>query len=192
MTNRTAPGILAILAAFLFAGGPAPLSGQASQAPFQGPLLITSAGQSPDVQLAAVLARRSGIEHTLSPLATPAELANFKTLAIVVGASLKGLGAAGIDTNKEKDRVAALLAEAARRNIPVLLLHLGGDQRRGDLTDEMITAYLPSARWALILKSGNQDGLFTRICGEKKIPLHEVERTADGTEVLKAAFQSAG
>ncbi|MFH1763954.1 MAG: DUF6305 family protein [Gemmatimonadota bacterium] len=188
MTNRSALGTLAMLAVFLLSGAPAPLQGQG----FQGPLLITSAGQSPDVQLATVLARRAGIEHTLSPLAAPGELASFKTLAIVVGASLKGLGAAGIDTNKEKERVRSLLAEAARRNIPVLLLHLGGEQRRGELTDEMITEYLPSAQWALIVKSGNQDGLFTSICGEKKIPLHELERTADGTEVLKAAFQGAG
>ena len=188
MTKRTTPGFLALLTFSLFAGTLSPLHGQG----FQGPLLITSAGQSPDVQLANVLASRAGIEHTLSPVAAPAELANFKSLAVVVGASLKGLGAAGIDTNKEKERVAALLAEAARRKIPVLVLHLGGDRRRGELTDDLITAYLPSAQWALILKSGNQDGLFTRICNEKKIPLHEVDRTADGTEVLKAAFQPAG
>lgn len=188
MKNRSALGSLAILVGLILVGTPAPLQGQG----FQAPMLITSAGQSPDVQLAAVLARRAGVEYTLSPLATPGELAGFKTLGVVVGASLKGLGAAGIDTNKEKQRVADLLAEAARLNIPVLLFHLGGDQRRGELTDELITAYLPSAKWALILKSGNQDGLFTRICEEKNIPLHEVDRTADGTEVLKAAFQPAG
>lgn len=192
MTNRFALGILGILAVLPLVGAAAPIQAEGPQGSFEGPLLITSAGQSPDGQLAVVLARRAGIEHTLSQLATPAELANFKTLAIVVGASLKGLGAAGIDTNKEKERVRSLLTEAARQNIPVLLLHLGGEQRRGQLTDEMITEYLPFAQWALILQSGNQDGIFTRICGEKKIPLHEVERTADGTEVLKAAFQSAG
>ena len=150
MTNRAAQGLLALLAFLLCAGPLSPLRAQG----FQGPLLITSAGQSPDVQLAGVLARRAGVEHTLSPMATTAELTNAKSLAVVVGASLKGLGAAGIDTNKEKERVAALLAEANGRGIPVLLLHLGGDQRRGDLTDELITAYLPSAQWALILKSG--------------------------------------
>lgn len=188
MKKYAAPGLLALLAFLLSAGSLSPLHAQG----FQGPLLITSAGQSPDTQLAGVLARRAGVEYTLSATATPDELAGAGSLGVVIGASLKGLGAAGIDTNKEKERVASLLAEAARRNLPVLVFHLGGDQRRGDLTDELITAYLPSAKWALILKSGNQDGLFTRICGEKKIPLHEVERTADGTDILKAAFQNAG
>jgi hypothetical protein len=157
---------------------------------FEGPLLLTSAGQGPDAQLASVLARRAGIEHKLSNLATTADLTGVKSLGIVVGASLKGLGAAGIDTNREKERVRALVAEANRRNIPVLFFHLGGDQRRGQLTDEFISEYMPAARWALVVKSGNNDGLMTRISKERNIPLHEVERTVDGSEVLRAAFKS--
>ncbi len=108
MKNRFALGTLAILAILLLAGAPAPVQGQG----FEGPMLITSAGQSPDAQLAAVLARRAGVEHTLSPVAAPAELAGFKALGVVVGASLKGLGAAGIDTNKEKERVAGLVGRS--------------------------------------------------------------------------------
>lgn len=165
---------------------PAPLWGQ----PFEPPLLIVSAGQSPDIQLAAVLARRAGIEHTLNPTATARDLVGARTLALVIGASLKGLGAAGVDLDKEKGRIQTLLAEAQRKQIPVLVLHLGGEQRRGELTDELITAFLPGARWALILESSDRDGLFTRICREKGIPLHRVGRTADGAEVLKAAFRS--
>ncbi len=163
---------------------------QTPAAMFDQPLLITSAGQSPDVQLAAILAKRAGIDYTLVKLATTEDLGGAKTLAVVVGASLKGLGAAGIDTNKEKDRVRSLLAEARAMGIPVLVLHLGGEQRRGELTDEMIADTLPAAKMAVILKSGNKDGLFTKLCGENGTPLVEVERTADAADVLKNAFRS--
>ena len=156
---------------------------------FEAPMLLTSAGQSPDVQLAVVLAKRAGIEHTLAKLATAKDLAGVKTLGLVVGASLKGLGAAGIDTTKEKARVQALLAEAAKKGIPVLFLHLGGDQRRGELTDAMVTEYLPFAKMAVIVKSADSDGLFSRICKERAIPLVAVEKTADAAEVLKGAFK---
>ena len=156
---------------------------------FEPPLLITSAGQSPDVQLAVVLAKRAGIEHTLVKLATARDLGGAKTLGIVVGASLKGLGAAGIDTAKEKERVKGLVAEAAKRGIPVLFLHLGGDQRRGELTDAMVAEYLPAAKMAVIVKSADSDGLFSGICKERGIPLVAVERTADAAEVLKGAFK---
>ena len=156
---------------------------------FEPPLIITSAGQSPDVQLAVVLAKRAGIEHTLVKLATARDLGGAKTLGLVVGASLKGLGAAGIDTAKEKERVKGLVAEAAKRGIPVLFLHLGGDQRRGELTDAMVAEYLPAAKMAVIVKSADSDGLFSRICKERGIPLVAVEKTADAAEVLKGAFK---
>jgi hypothetical protein len=188
MEIRLAAGTLAAsLFVLVLAAASAPASAQDSR--FEGPLLITSAGQSPDAQLASILARRAGIEHTLSNMATVSDLAGMKSLGIVVGASLKGLGAAGLDTNKEKERVRALIAEANRRNIPVLFFHLGGDQRRGQLTDELITEYLPLARWALIVKSGNHDGLMTRLSNGRKVPLHEVERTTDGVAPLRDAFK---
>ena len=180
-------GSVFILAAAVMS---APAGGDPAQAAsvFQPPALITSAGQSADVQLASVLAKRAEVEATLGKMASAADLEKHKTLILVLGASMKGLGAAGLDTNKEKDRIAGLLAEAAKRGIPVLCLHLGGEARRGDLTDEMVAAYLPSARSAIVVKSGNKDGLFTKICREKNIPLVEVEKTLDAVAPLRAAF----
>lgn len=186
---RTASARPAALAAVLFLGIALVAQPQGPSAVFDQPLLLTSAGQSPDVQLAVVLAKRAGLEHTLAKMAEAKDLAGAKTLGVVVGASLKGLGAAGIDTAKEKERVRALLAEAAAKGIPVLFLHLGGDQRRGELTDAMVADTLPSARLAVIVKSADKDGLFSRICKDKGVPLVAVEKTADAAEVLKMAFK---
>jgi len=186
---RTASARPAALAAVLFLGIALVAQAQRTSAVFDQPLLLTSAGQSPDVQLAVVLAKRAGLEHTLAKMAEAKDLAGAKTLGVVVGASLKGLGAAGIDTAKEKERVRALLAEAAAKGIPVLFLHLGGDQRRGELTDAMVADTLPSARLAVIVKSADKDGLFSRICKDKGVPLVAVEKTADAAEVLKSAFK---
>lgn len=156
---------------------------------FEQPLLITSAGQSAEVQLAMVLAKKAGLSYTLSKTATEKELEGMKTLVLVIGASLKGLGAAGLDMNKEKERVESLLKGAKTRGIPLLCLHLGGEQRRGALSDELIKAFLPAARMALVVKSGNKDGLFTTICSQHRIPLVEVERTIQAAEPLKRAFK---
>ena len=93
----------------------------AAQTPlFEQPVLITSAGQSADVQIASVLARKAGLQSTLVKAAAAKDLAQVKSLVLVLGASLKGLGAAGLDTAKEKDRVDALLAEAKAKGVPVL------------------------------------------------------------------------
>jgi len=177
------------LAALALLTVPSARAGTGENPVFEPPLLITSAGQSPDVQLAVVLAKRAGIDYTLAKLATARDFGGAKTLGIVVGASLKGLGAAGIDTAKEKERVKGLVTEAAKRGIPVLFLHLGGDQRRGELTDAMVAEYLPAAKMAVIVKSADYDGLFSGICKERGIPLVAVEKTADAAEVLKGAFK---
>lgn len=156
---------------------------------FEQPVLITSAGQNAEVQLAAVLAKRAGLDYTLAKLATAADLEGRKTLVLVLGASLKGLGAAGLDVDKERDRVQSLTAEAQKKGIPILCLHLGGEARRGDQTDDLMAEFLPLARMAIVVKSGNADGFFTRICHEKNIPLIEVEKAADALEPFRKAFQ---
>ncbi len=157
---------------------------------FEQPLLITSAGQSAEVQLASVLAKRAGLNYTLSKLATSKELTDIKTLVLVLGASMKGLGAAGLDEEKEKERVRSLVAEAKKKNIPLLCLHLGGEVRRGQLTDEMIIEFLPFSRMAIVVKSGNKDGIFTKICQENNIPLVEVEKIVDTAEPLQKIFKT--
>ena len=156
---------------------------------FEQPLLITSAGQSAEVQLASVLAKKAELRATLAKMAGPKDLAGHKTLVLVLGTSLKGLGAAGLDTAKEKERIKALLAAAEALGVPVLAMHLGGEARRGALTDEMIAEDLPAARMAIVVKSGNKDGLFSKICRDRGIALVEVERTLDAVETLRTAFK---
>ena len=155
---------------------------------FEQPVVITSAGQSAEVQLASVLAKRAGLNYSLSKTATARDIADVKTIALVIGTSLKGLGAAGLDMSQENERVSSLIEAAQQLNIPILCLHLGGEQRRGILSDQMIKTVLPFAQHAIVVKSGNKDGLFTEICNTHSIPLIEVERAADALEPLKNAF----
>lgn len=154
------------------------------------PLLITSVGQSADVQIAGVLAKKAGLAATLSKAATEEQLGNIRTLVLVIGVSMKGLGAAGLDLDQETSRVNRLIDAAQNQNIPLLCLHLGGEARRGTLTDQLLTSFLPFARMAIVVKSGNKDGLFTSICAKENIPLLELERAVDAVDPLKTLFQS--
>jgi len=155
---------------------------------FDQPVLITSAGQSAEVQLANVLSKRAGL--TASLIKTPAEkdLEGVNTIILVIGASLKGLGAAGLDVEQEKHRVSQFILSVEEKKLPIICLHLGGEARRGDLSDELISTCVPRSRSVIVVKSGNQDGLFTSLCTENNIPLIEVERTADALTPLKDLF----
>ncbi len=156
---------------------------------FEQPLLITSAGQGAEVYLASVLAKRAGLNSSLSKIAAPKDMKNIKTLVLVLGVSLKGLGSAGLDKAKEKERVNLLVAEAQKKNIPILCLHLGGEARRGQLSDEFITSFLPFAKMAIVVKSGNKDRFLSRICKEHNIPWKEIEKAADALKPFKEAFK---
>jgi hypothetical protein len=166
-----------------------PAYGQETEGVFEQPLLITSAGQNAEVQIAAVLAKRAGLDYSLSKLAAPEDLEGAKTLVLVLGASLKGLGAAGLDMDKERTRVLGLTAAAQKKGIPILCLHLGGEARRGQQTDDLISEILPLAKMLIIVKSGNGDGFFTGLCRPHNIPLIEVEKTVEAQTPLQKAFR---
>jgi hypothetical protein len=68
-------------------------------------------------------------------------------------------------------------------------MHVGGEARRGDLTDQMVKTFLPAGKAAIVVKSGNKDGLFTKLAKEANIPLIEVEKTLDAIEPLKQLFK---
>jgi hypothetical protein len=157
---------------------------------FDSPLLITSCGQNAEVHMVSVLAKRAGLDFVLMKTASSENLGGIRSLALILGASLKGMGAAGLDMNQEKQRIQQLLSEAMKRNIPLLCLHLGGEARRGPLSDELIIQFLPHAKIVIVTKPGNKDGFFNSLCDQHKIPLVEVERALDALEPLKKAFVS--
>src|SRR5215470_4157582 len=97
------------------------------------PVLVTSLGQSLDAFQVQLAVRRAGIAFKYDARAEPDLLAEVKTLFLVVGASLKGFGDAGITIKDELARAGQLLDAAKSRNIPIVVLHVGGEERRDAL-----------------------------------------------------------
>lgn len=151
---------------------------------FGQPALITSVGQSADGQMVRVLADRSGLDYQYD--ATANSINGFKTLILVIGGSSKGLGAAGINQAQEEQRVRDLISAAKGSGIKILAMHVGGEARRGDLTDQFIRVAVPSADHIIIVADGNQDNIFGQLSGSA--PLDQAESIADAARFLKAAF----
>ncbi len=187
------PIALAIL--FAFVALPATAQQPTPKAP--APVLITSCGQSPGANSLNVLARRAGIAYTLKTDASPQDLAGkkFASLIIVTGASLKGMGAAGVSIEDEIKRAEALIAEARKQGMTVIGAHVEGMSRRaqgaapGDNSDEMsIDAVCPRANLMIVRKDGNEDGRFSAISKAKNIPLLLSENNMQIADILKAVF----
>ncbi len=159
----------------------------------QPPVLLTSCGQSPGPAMIKVFLQKLNIEFELNPLATDANLQQKKaavqpygSVIIVMGASLKGMGAAGISIDDEIKRITQLIEEAKKEGITVIGAHIEGMKRRsqgasaGDTTDEQsIDAVAPNCHLLLINKDGNSDGRFTAIAKAKNIPMIEIEKNVD-------------
>ena len=136
------------------------------------PILMTSAGQSADVQMFNAIASRSGVEATARELveADDIEVGEYNTLVIVVGGSSKGLGAAGIDAEQEQARVDAII-EKLKDSVTIVVAHIGGQARRGELSDGFINAVLPYAQYLIVVEEGDSDGLFSNYAAENNIPV---------------------
>ncbi len=198
--HRSATALAA--AALVFALVPAAFAAQAQEAKAELPVLVTSCGQSIGPTTIKVVLQRLKMPYDIDPLATPETLqakakagTPYKTLIITMGASLKGMGAAGIEIEDELARAAALIAEARKSGVKIIGAHIEGMKRRsqgaaaGDTTDEQsIDAVAPNSDILLVLKEGNSDGRFTVISQSKKIPLVEFEKTMDLIPALEKLF----
>ena len=153
------------------------------------PALVTSGGQSADYQMIATVMEKQGMEFTTNNLATSADLGDAKTLIVVVGGSSKGLGAAGIDADGELERLDELMTAAKDAGLSIIAMHTGGEARRGDLSDKFITPVFNMADYAIVVSSGDSDGMMNDLCAGNGIPVDKIDSISDVVTVLPAAFK---
>jgi hypothetical protein len=183
--------IVTAAAAVLVAAATVMAQSYALKAPVaQKPALLTSVGQSADIEMVKVLLERASVPHKMDAQAKAGDLAasGAKTLVLVVGGSTKGLGAAGISADVELDRSKALIAEGKKLGMTIIGLHVGGEARRGELSDKFVQLAIPACNYVIVVAEGDKDGLFEKLCGTK-IPLDKVERISKAVEPLQKAFK---
>jgi hypothetical protein len=166
------------------------------------PVMLTSCGQSPGPVRLRIFMHRLSLDFEYKEMATAQDLIDaknagkpFKSVIIVTGASLKGMGAAGVSVDDELSRTAALIAEAKKQGMKVIGAHIEGMARRsagaaaGDNSDELsIDAVCPNSDMMIIKNEGDSDGRFTTISKGKNIPMYGFELNNDITAVLEQVF----
>jgi hypothetical protein len=176
---------------------PAAAAPPAAAAKAQAPVFLTSCGQSPGAVTVGVFLRRLQMDYDLKETGTVKDLAAkpYKTIIIVTGSSLKGMGGAGVSIEDELSRAGALIAEAKKRGIMVVGAHVEGMERRaknaapGDNSDEMsIDAVCPKSQMLIVRKDGDEDGRFTTLGKKFNIPVTFYEKSLDLNTVLKNLF----
>ncbi len=168
------------------------ISGQAeaqNNTKYQQPILISSAGQSADVKLVGMLAKRQKLDIKTINMAKPSDLEGVNTLIIVPGFSSKGLGAAGVSQKDEMDRVVGLVKAAQEKKIPIILVHIGGNARRKGNSDAFNKLVGEAASHMIVVAQGNEDDFFTNLAKPKKTPLEIVNKIAQVGKPLGKLFK---
>lgn len=152
------------------------------------PVLVSSAGQSADVTLGGMLLKKAGVQYTVNATATKDDLGDIKTLVIVPGYSTKGLGAAGVSREEEYQRVEDLINAAESKNIKILMMHIGGNARRGEQSDSFNKLAAESSVYMLVVKQGDEDNFFSDIASARNIPIELEDKMAKLVTPVKNLF----
>lgn len=154
----------------------------------EGPIILTSVGQSADVNVVQTLLKKCEIDSDLNATVTADDLGSYKTLVLAIGGSSKGLGAAGVDENQELDRVKSVIAKAEEQGMTIIALHIGGSARRGTLSDKFIPDALAAADAAIIVSEGDSDGFMKGIVTENGVATAFIDNQVGAVEPLKTVF----
>jgi len=152
------------------------------------PVLITSAGQSSDVLMGKILAGKAKLDFLFDKQAQTAQLDSVKSIIIVSGGSVKGMGAAGIDKDQEYERVKSIIAAAKKNKQPVIGMHLGGKSRRGSLSDQFNRLVAENSNYIIVVKEGDEDGFFTKIAKTNKIICEHAENIVSVQQSLEKLY----
>ena len=73
--------------------------------------------------------------------------------------------------------------------LSIIAMHTGGEARRGDLSDKFITPVFNMADYAIVVSSGDSDGMMNDLCAGNGIPMDKIDSISDVVTVLPAAFK---
>lgn len=212
--QATRISIVAAVMAAVFVGGV-----WAADPPKAGlPMITSSAGQSTGVIIVNALCDRAGIKYDYCDTPTPAQFAagvgmgdfkegsgahlelksgapkgtQYKSLVIALGASLKGMGAAGLSVETEIARVRQIVEYCKKNKIFVVAVHVEGKARRGKPGSDnelLIDAIVPQSDYVIVTADGNFDNRFDAITKKSGAPLSVIKNTSELTGILEKMFK---
>jgi hypothetical protein len=186
----------AVVAAGLAFAAYTPAAGQTAapelKVQLDAPAIVTSVGQSLDAFSVQLAVKRAGVEPEYDNHMTADEVAmsDAKTIFLAVGASVKGFGEAGISIEQEIARTTKIMDAADKKKMKIVMIHLGGKDRRDDLSDQLIKVVAPRSDVIIVVPGSDDDGLIKGLADKYGIPYRVTASAITLAEDVKAAFGS--
>ena len=155
---------------------------------YSQPVFVTSFGQSTDAAMLDTVMKRIGVDYVYNATANADAIKGYKTVVIAVGASTKGLGAAGISEAEETERAKAIMKVIEEIGAQVICCHIGGSARRGTLSDLFADMVMEKASYIVLKEDANFDYKFTKYAEEHNLPISLIYATKDALTVFTDVF----
>ena len=155
---------------------------------YSQPVFVTSFGQSTDAAMLDTVMKRIGVDYVYNATANAEAIKGYKTVVIAVGASTKGLGAAGISEAEETERAKAIMKVIEESGAQVICCHIGGSARRGTLSDLFADMVMEKASYIVLKEDANFDYKFTKYAEEHNLPISLIYATKDALTVFTDVF----
>lgn len=149
-------------------------------------VLVTPAGQGTEGLIISELCDVLNIRNHYMYWAEPQDLEGYNTLVLVLGFSKQGLYSIHKNPEEEIQRVKSLVTAADKKGIPVILLHIGGQDRRSQVDDQTAGMIASMLDYIIVTQEGEWDGFFTGLATGNKIPLTVVKDIQE----IKVPFNS--
>ena len=162
--------------------------GTVNKSLYSQPVFVTSFGQSTDAAMLDTVMKRIGVDYVYNATSNADAVKGYKTVVIAVGASTKGLGAAGISESEETERAKAIMQAIAETGAQVICCHIGGSARRGTLSDVFADMVMEKASYIVLKEDANFDYKFTKYAEEHNLPISLIYATKDALTVFTDVF----
>ena len=163
--------------------------GKIDKSLYKQPVFVTSFGQSTDAAMLDTVMKRIGVDYVYNATATADAIKGYKTVVIAVGASTKGLGAAGISEAEETARAREIMDYIKANDVEVICCHIGGSARRGTLSDLYADMVMDESSLIVLKEDANFDYKFTKYAEEHNKPISLIYATKDALTVFTEIFQ---
>ena len=146
---------------------------------------LTTIGQSDFDVVANIIDKTSRTDVVKEALLKASDVEQGAVVIVVTGSSTKGLGSAGTDINAENVRAEGFAKAANEGKLTMVVVHVGGEQRRGAQADPIIRTVVPASKLVMVVETGNADGLFNTLAGST-IPCYQYTKSTKMVKPFQA------
>lgn len=84
----------------------------------------------------------------------------------------------------------AFIAQVKKAKVPTVVLHIGGADSRGDLSDDSNRAAAMAADYSVVIRSGDADQFFSGLAAKRGVPIEVVDGIPEATAAVARLFKT--